>query len=106
MDDVHTVRDWAVATLPQVDAKRVAIMGWSHGGYQTLMLLAKVRRYCRNRAGGEVRINAGVHWGDTVHLGAVITSARFEVTALGDDVGRAELPDGRRVAEPACRAGG
>jgi dipeptidyl aminopeptidase/acylaminoacyl peptidase len=37
VDDVHTVRDWAVANLPQVDAKRVAIMGWSHGGYLTLL---------------------------------------------------------------------
>jgi acetyl esterase/lipase len=37
VDDVHTVRDWAVANLPQVDAKRVGIMGWSHGGYITLL---------------------------------------------------------------------
>ena len=37
IDDVHTVRDWAVANLPKVDAARVGIIGWSHGGYLTLM---------------------------------------------------------------------
>ena len=35
--DVHAARDWAVANLPQVDPARVGIIGWSHGGYQTLM---------------------------------------------------------------------
>jgi dipeptidyl aminopeptidase/acylaminoacyl peptidase len=37
VDDVHDVRDWAVANLPLVDATRVGIMGWSHGGYLTLL---------------------------------------------------------------------
>jgi dipeptidyl aminopeptidase/acylaminoacyl peptidase len=37
VDDVHAVRDWAVANLPRVDPKRVGIMGWSHGGYLTLL---------------------------------------------------------------------
>ncbi|HEY2324588.1 MAG TPA: alpha/beta fold hydrolase, partial [Thermoanaerobaculia bacterium] len=37
IDDVKAARDWAVETLPQVDASRVGIIGWSHGGYQTLM---------------------------------------------------------------------
>jgi dipeptidyl aminopeptidase/acylaminoacyl peptidase len=37
VDDVHDVRDWAVANLPLVDASRVGIMGWSHGGYLTLL---------------------------------------------------------------------
>lgn len=35
--DVHSARDWAVANLPHVDPARVGIIGWSHGGYQTLM---------------------------------------------------------------------
>jgi dipeptidyl aminopeptidase/acylaminoacyl peptidase len=37
VDDVHSVRDWAVANLPHVDPERVGIMGWSHGGYITLL---------------------------------------------------------------------
>jgi len=37
VDDVHDVRNWAVANLPHVDPDRVGIMGWSHGGYITLM---------------------------------------------------------------------
>jgi dipeptidyl aminopeptidase/acylaminoacyl peptidase len=37
VDDVHDARDWAVENLPNVDASRVGIMGWSHGGFQTLM---------------------------------------------------------------------
>lgn len=36
VDDVHDVRDWAVANLPHVDPARVGIIGWSHGGYITL----------------------------------------------------------------------
>ncbi len=37
VDDVHDVRNWAVANLPHVDPERVGIMGWSHGGYITLL---------------------------------------------------------------------
>lgn len=37
IDDTHDARNWAVEMLPQVDAKRVGIMGWSHGGYHALM---------------------------------------------------------------------
>lgn len=37
VDDVHSARDWAVANLPHVDPARVGIMGWSHGGYITLL---------------------------------------------------------------------
>ena len=37
VDDVKAARDWAVENLGSVDAKRVGIIGWSHGGYQTLM---------------------------------------------------------------------
>lgn len=37
VDDVKAARDWAVETLPQVDGSRVGIIGWSHGGYQTLL---------------------------------------------------------------------
>ncbi|MGH3184057.1 MAG: alpha/beta hydrolase family protein, partial [Streptosporangiaceae bacterium] len=35
--DVHSARDWAVASLTHVDPARVGIIGWSHGGYQALM---------------------------------------------------------------------
>jgi dipeptidyl aminopeptidase/acylaminoacyl peptidase len=37
IDDTHDIRNWAVENLPQVDATRVGIMGWSHGGYHTLL---------------------------------------------------------------------
>lgn len=37
IDDTHDARDWAVANLPFVDANRVGIFGWSHGGFHTLM---------------------------------------------------------------------
>ncbi|HYH89033.1 MAG TPA: adenylate/guanylate cyclase domain-containing protein [Solirubrobacteraceae bacterium] len=35
---------------------------------------------------GEVKINAGVHWGGALYLGQVVTGGRLEVTALGDEV--------------------
>ena len=35
---------------------------------------------------GELKINAGVHWGGALYLGQVITGGRLEVTALGDEV--------------------
>lgn len=37
IDDTHDARNWAVEMLPQVDSRRVGILGWSHGGYHTLM---------------------------------------------------------------------
>jgi dipeptidyl aminopeptidase/acylaminoacyl peptidase len=37
VDDVKAARDWAVENLTSIDPHRVGIMGWSHGGYQTLM---------------------------------------------------------------------
>ena len=37
VDDVHDARNWAVEMLPNVDPKRVAVIGWSHGGFQALM---------------------------------------------------------------------
>src|SRR5688500_11335108 len=37
VDDVHDARDWAAANVSSVDPKRIGIIGWSHGGYQTLM---------------------------------------------------------------------
>lgn len=40
IDDVHDARNWAVENL-SVDPNRVAIMGWSHGGFQTLMNIAR-----------------------------------------------------------------
>jgi dipeptidyl-peptidase 4 len=40
VDDTLAGLDW-LASQPWVDAKRVGAFGWSYGGYQTLMLLAK-----------------------------------------------------------------
>ncbi|HYO76022.1 MAG TPA: prolyl oligopeptidase family serine peptidase [Thermoanaerobaculia bacterium] len=37
IDDTHDARNWAVENLPYVDANRVGIFGWSHGGFHTLM---------------------------------------------------------------------
>lgn len=37
VDDTHDARNWAVENLPFVDASRVGIFGWSHGGYHALM---------------------------------------------------------------------
>ncbi|HYK05787.1 MAG TPA: prolyl oligopeptidase family serine peptidase [Thermoanaerobaculia bacterium] len=37
IDDTHDTRNWAVENLPFVDANRVGIFGWSHGGYHALM---------------------------------------------------------------------
>ncbi len=41
LDDVKAARDWAVENLSSIDPKRIGIMGWSHGGYQTLMNVFK-----------------------------------------------------------------
>jgi dipeptidyl-peptidase-4 len=44
-----------LATLPYVDPKRIGVMGWSNGGYMTLMLLAKhSERYACGVAGAPV----------------------------------------------------
>jgi dipeptidyl aminopeptidase/acylaminoacyl peptidase len=37
IDDTHDARNWAVENLPFVDASRVGIFGWSHGGFHALM---------------------------------------------------------------------
>jgi dipeptidyl aminopeptidase/acylaminoacyl peptidase len=37
IDDTHDARNWAVENLDFVDANRVGIFGWSHGGYHALM---------------------------------------------------------------------
>jgi dipeptidyl aminopeptidase/acylaminoacyl peptidase len=37
VDDVKAARDWAVENLQSIDTKRIGIIGWSHGGYQTLL---------------------------------------------------------------------
>jgi dipeptidyl aminopeptidase/acylaminoacyl peptidase len=37
IDDTHDIRNWAVQNLAHVDPARVGIMGWSHGGYHTLL---------------------------------------------------------------------
>jgi len=37
VDDVIAARDWALSTYSFLDAKRVGIIGWSHGGFITLM---------------------------------------------------------------------
>jgi dipeptidyl aminopeptidase/acylaminoacyl peptidase len=39
VEDCLAARDWAVANHPRVDAERVGMLGWSHGGLITLMNL-------------------------------------------------------------------
>jgi dipeptidyl aminopeptidase/acylaminoacyl peptidase len=41
VDDVITAYDWMVQNLPHVDPDRVGIMGWSHGGYITVMSVTR-----------------------------------------------------------------
>ncbi len=41
VDDVITAYDWMVANLPHVDPERVGIMGWSHGGYITVLAVTR-----------------------------------------------------------------
>jgi dipeptidyl aminopeptidase/acylaminoacyl peptidase len=41
VDDVVTAHQWLRDNLPHVDPDRVAIMGWSHGGFITLLALAR-----------------------------------------------------------------
>ncbi len=41
----------------------------------------------------------GLHWGSTIHIGNITTAARFEVTALGDEVNEAARIE-------ACATGG
>jgi len=41
VDDVISAYDWAVANLPHVDPDRVGIMGWSHGGYISLLAIMR-----------------------------------------------------------------
>lgn len=37
VEDAMSAHDYMVKSLPQVDAERVAMMGWSHGGYISLL---------------------------------------------------------------------
>lgn len=41
VDDVITAYDWMVENLPHVDPERVGIMGWSHGGYISLLAVMR-----------------------------------------------------------------
>jgi dipeptidyl aminopeptidase/acylaminoacyl peptidase len=41
VDDVMTAYDWLSDNLPHVDPERTAIMGWSHGGYISLLAAAR-----------------------------------------------------------------
>lgn len=40
VEDSSSAYDWMVANLPHVDPERVAIMGWSHGGYISLLAVS------------------------------------------------------------------
>ena len=41
VDDVMTAYDWLKGNLPHVDPDRVGMMGWSHGGYITILSLTR-----------------------------------------------------------------
>jgi dipeptidyl aminopeptidase/acylaminoacyl peptidase len=41
VDDAASAYDWMVENLPHVDPDRVGIMGWSHGGYISLLAVAR-----------------------------------------------------------------
>lgn len=41
VDDCITAYDWLVENLPHVDPERVGIMGWSHGGYITILSVTR-----------------------------------------------------------------
>jgi dipeptidyl aminopeptidase/acylaminoacyl peptidase len=41
VDDTMTAWDWMRTNLPHVDPERVGMMGWSHGGYITILSLAR-----------------------------------------------------------------
>jgi class 3 adenylate cyclase len=47
----------------------------------------------------DVTVRAGLHWGSNLHIGAIITPGRAEVTALGDEVNEAARIE-------ACASGG
>lgn len=54
----------------------------------------------RSRLGqDELVMRFGLHWGSTIHIGNITTPARFEVTALGDEVNEAARIE-------ACATGG
>ena len=37
VDDVHAATEYALATIPNADSRRVGLIGWSHGGLITLL---------------------------------------------------------------------
>jgi dipeptidyl aminopeptidase/acylaminoacyl peptidase len=41
VDDVVSAYDWLTQNLPHVDPDRVGVMGWSHGGYITIMSITR-----------------------------------------------------------------
>jgi dipeptidyl aminopeptidase/acylaminoacyl peptidase len=41
VDDNVSAYDWMVENLPHVDPERVAMIGWSHGGYISLLAVAR-----------------------------------------------------------------
>jgi dipeptidyl aminopeptidase/acylaminoacyl peptidase len=41
VDDAISAYDWLVENLPHVDPDRVGMMGWSHGGYITVMSVTR-----------------------------------------------------------------
>lgn len=41
VDDAMSAYDWIVENLPHVDPERIGMMGWSHGGYITILSLTR-----------------------------------------------------------------
>lgn len=49
---------------------------------------SRLAQQINSETGGDVelRVNIGLHWGDTLYMGQIVTGGRLEVTALGDQV--------------------
>ncbi|MEX2282820.1 MAG: alpha/beta fold hydrolase [Gemmatimonadota bacterium] len=47
VDDAMSAYDWMKQNLPHVDPDRVGMMGWSHGGYITILSLTRINTRSR-----------------------------------------------------------
>jgi len=72
VEDVHAAKEWALATFDFVDATRVGLLGWSHGGLIVLMeAFAHPREYACVFAGvpvSDLVMRMGYHDKDYLDL--------------------------------------